>query len=77
MGRSGHYLDTCSKSYHYSRQCHGHNIDTDSFRMPMKVEEVEEVEEELAVLVLVWVKAMGWRHLLQDMNSFELQARFE
>jgi len=77
MRPAGHYLDTCSKSYHYSRQCHGHNIDTDSFRMPMKVEEVEEVDEELAVLVLV--KVMGWRHLLQDIEtySFELQARFE
>jgi len=76
MRPAGHYLDTCSKSYHYSRQCHGHNIDTDSFRMPMKVEEVEE-ELAVLVLVLVWVKVMGWRHLLQDMNSFELQARFE
>jgi len=76
MRPAGHYLDTCSKSCHYSRQCHGHNIDTDSFRMPMKVEEVEE-ELAVLVLVLVWVKVMGWRHLLQDMNSFELQARFE
>jgi len=42
---------------------------------------VEELDEELAVLVLVlvWVKVMGWHHFLQDIEtySFELQARFE
>lgn len=76
MRPAGHYLDTCSKSYHYSRQRHGHNIGTDSLGTAMKV---EELDEELAVLVLVWVKVMGWHHFLQDIEtySFELQARFE